>query len=282
VGGSPRYLACFANDVRPHFLRNADLVTLDSALKVKDVGVSAAAPRGLAVDGLQDLYLLSGDAAAKVDRYERVPGGLTLKDSVAAPAIPVGLAADAGEAWVAAAGGKVLRVRKADSSAVTFEGFGTPTGIGLGQTDAWVTSADARVYRIDRGTGAKTGEFVTGAGPIAVAIDPAGTAWVANAGSSSATRISAAGQVASIDLGAVPTAVLAGPRRIWFALPGKLACYRLDGSKEGETSLQVVDSEMPPYALNADVLALDADRRVWALDRARGEAMPVWGRKADE
>ncbi len=282
VGGGPRYLAFLANDVRPHILRDSELVTLDNTGAVKMAGVSAIEARGLAADGLQDLYVLSGGITPKVDRYERVPGGLALGASFPAPGSPVGLAAGEGEAWVAVADGKVMRVRKSDDTFAVYEGFESPTSVALGPTEAWVTSSTAKVFRIARETGAKVAEYPTGAGPVGVAIDASGSAWIANAGGSSATRVAADGQISTISLGAIPTAVVAGARRVWFALPGKLTYYRFDGTKEGEAIVEVVDPEGPRYPLNPEALAIDADGRVWTLDRTRGEAMPVWGRKVDD
>jgi DNA-binding beta-propeller fold protein YncE len=282
VPDSPMYLAVLDNNVRPYVLRSASLIGLNGSDQIAGVYTQGIGqPKGLAAGGLLDLWALSA-SPPQVAHWQLGPGGLSLAGTVPAPATPSCVAVRGGEVWVGSEGGVLLRIGS-DGATASFSGFGAASAIALGSDAAWVTSAAGEVFKVSRATGAPLARLAAGSRPIGVAIDPTGAVWTADQGSATATRVAADGATASFALGATPSAIVADARRIWFALPGKLAYYKPDGTKEGEAAVKLSDLPMdPPTPLAIDALALDSDGRIWVLDRQRETLVPVWGKRPGE
>lgn len=280
LGAEPVALAFLRNGVRPFILRAADFVEVGADNQVgAPIGQAGGQGAGMAADGPQDLWLL-WTAPHRAERWQPGTVGLALAKAFTMSAAPAAVAAEGGEAWVALGGGTLVRIKTSPESTASFAGFGTPTAVALTPDSVWVTSATNQLFKVSRTAGTVTATFATGALPVGVAADASGSVWTADRGASAATRVAPDGSTSSIPLGAAPAAVLAGTR-VWFAVPGKLLYYRLDGTKEGEVALEV-DEFYRTRTFDPSSLAADAQGRIWALDRAARQAVAVSGKQPGE
>lgn len=277
-----RGLAVLGGQLMPYVLRQADLQEFTFEGKPqKTYGSPISQPVALAADGVQNLWVLSA-SPPHVDRFQNGILGLDQGTAFDVDASAVALAARDGEVWVAAAAGSVLKYTLSSGATESFSGFGTPKAMAVGTASVWVSNAGGEVIQIRRTDGARLATHTLGGDLSSLAEGPDGAAWAADRGAQRAFRVAADGATKSLDLGAAPSAVAADARRVWISLPGKLAYFKPDGTKEGEFALQYVDAFSGLTSLTATHLAFDYSGRVWALDSAKGVALPVWGRKEGE
>ncbi|MBM3268665.1 MAG: hypothetical protein FJZ01_13550, partial [Candidatus Sericytochromatia bacterium] len=265
----------------PYFLRQTSLLELDSEGRP---GQTYGSPITQAVacvaDGARSIWVLS-DGPAHVDRFLLGISGLQGTTAFSPGGTPRALGARGGEVWAAVAGGTLARYRLSDNATASFAGFGSPRALWVGQTHVWVGGAK-QVFKVKRADGASEATYAASADPIALAEAADGSGWALLDGASQALRIAGDGATASINLGAAASAIAADARRVWVALPGKVAHFKPDGTKEGELPVAYQDPIEGSQSLTGSAMARDGLGRIWVLDASAGVAVPVWGRKEGE
>ncbi len=270
--GTGKALAALKNAIVPVVLRQDSFLAIGAnGLAGDSLGSPIGQPAGIAAEDDKSVWVLSTNPP-HLDRLTLGSAGFASGTSVVVPASPVAVAAIVGEVWVAAAGGKLMRLNTASNATASFTGFGEPTSLALDSSSVWITSGGNQLFQVDRSSGALRNTFATGISPSAVCVDPSGGVWVANSGAQTATRVKA-GVASTISLGATPTAVVSDARRVWFAVPSAVVTVTLDGTVEG----QAAGLRFSPTSL-----ALDGLGRVWALSSFPGQTQWIWGRKPDE
>jgi hypothetical protein len=236
-------------------------------------GAPIAGPVAIAADpaaGSRSAWIASS-TPAHLDRLTMGTGGFGFDGSVTLPATPSALAASGDEVWAPLVDGRLVRVRTTDLTTAAFTGPARPVAIALGTSRAWIVTRDRVLAEIDRTTGTLVATSSTGPDPVDVAVDAAGTVWVACAGDDTVSRHTASVSQ-TLSVGPAPRALLADGRRLWVAVTGGMATLTPAGERESpDVSLRFSPVD----------LARDATGRIWALGSA-GQIQWVWPRKAGE
>jgi class 3 adenylate cyclase/DNA-binding beta-propeller fold protein YncE len=264
------------------------VVTLDGAGHVSDVRAVPAGPNAIAVDG-DTLWIASLDAGVISSLPTTRSGGS--QQSVGRVGRPTGLAVGSGLVWGADAYDQTVTLIDAATGSVSRSvTLIEARDIAFAGGTAWTTDDLVdQVHRLDGFSGDLVGSVQLDAGTLPGAIAATDSAiWVANAGSSTVTRIdpATAGVVAgAIPLRYSPSGIAATASDVWIASNDADSLLRLDPASNLVAETSAICDQPTSVAADGDTVwvACGGAGEVWHLDHDGKQlsASPVGGVPTD-
>jgi YVTN family beta-propeller protein len=218
--------------VEPNFVAVVD----PGANRVVDSVPAGARPLGVAVSkGAVWIANVDDETLSRIEPRTR-----TLVRTIGLDATPTGVAFGSGSVWVAnGILGSATRVDPGANAAVatvdiTFRSTGGTIAVGEGAV--WAAFGNGEIARVDPGSHAVT-TGVAGTTPSAIAVFE-GSVWVANAGSSTISRINprTVSAVSEITVGRRPRGLAVGEGSLWVANEEDDSVHRIDAASSSTTA----------------------------------------------